>query len=194
MKQAEEEEFRQFVAARMGALRALAYLTCGDWQHAEDAVSDSLARLYTRWHKVGSPERYAYRMVVRAAIDEVRRPWRRERSTRTEQLERAEPDQSDVVDERLRIRGALRELPPGQRAVLVLRFYAELSVGEVAEIIGRSEGTVKSQTARGLATLRERLSTHDIHLTEPGDETDEHRHARAAGRSHVRPAAAARHR
>jgi len=120
---AHEEEFRRFVAARMDTLRGLAYLTCGDWQAAEDAVARALARLYARWPKVDSPHRYAIRMVVRAAIDEVRRPWRRERAAGHDLPDVVEPDRTDAIADAVRVRDALRQMPPGQRAVLVLRFY-----------------------------------------------------------------------
>jgi RNA polymerase sigma-70 factor (sigma-E family) len=161
-----EEEFRQFVSARLDSLRGLAYLTCGDWQAADDAVAQSLAKLYSRWDKVTAPERYAARMVVRAAIDEVRRPWRREFAASQNLPEVGGADPSDLLTERMRIRSALRQVPAGQRAVLVLRFYADLSVEEVAETLGRSTGTVKSQTARGLATLRRLLADNDVALTQ----------------------------
>src|SRR5262245_14245730 len=159
-----EEEFRAFVSARLDALRGLAYLTCGDWQAADDAVARSLAKLYGRWSKVAAPEQYAARMVVRAAIDEVRRPWRRELSASQAFPDVGEPDLSDSLTERMRVRAALRQVPAGQRAVLVLRFYADLSVEEAAEALGRSTGTIKSQTARGLSTLRRLLGEHDIAL------------------------------
>ena len=165
-----DDEFRHFVSARMDALRGLAYLTCGDWQAAEDAVARSLARLYTRWDRVDAPERYAARMVVRAAIDEVRRPWRREVPASHGFPEVGEPDRSEAVAEGIYIRAALRQLPPGQRAVLVLRFYADFSVHEVARALNRTEGTVKSQTARGLATMRTMLAAHDIALTDELEE------------------------
>jgi RNA polymerase sigma-70 factor (sigma-E family) len=167
-----EEEFRRFVAARMEMLRGLAYLTCGDWQLAEDAVSACLAKLYVRWDKVNSPERYACRMVVRAVLDEVRRPWRREWSAGHDLPDAIEPDVSDGVVETLRVRHALRRLPPGQRAVLVLRFFADFSVDETAEVLGRSPGTITSQTVRGLATLRRLLAAEDIALTKEHEEAD----------------------
>jgi RNA polymerase sigma-70 factor (sigma-E family) len=162
----DEEEFRRFVAARMDMLRGLAYLTCGDWQVAEDAVANSLAKLYVRWGKVSSPERYASRMVVRAVVDETRRPWRREWSASHALPEVIAPDVSDRVNEAMRVRHALRQVPAGQRAVLVLRFYADFSVEETAEVLGRSPGTITSQTARGLATLRRLLAAEDIALVE----------------------------
>jgi RNA polymerase sigma-70 factor (sigma-E family) len=167
------DNFREFVRARFEPLRALAYATCGDWQTAEDAVASSLARLYLRWHKVASPDAYARTMVVRAAIGEKRRPWRREHSAGDALPDVPGPDPSGHVDERLRMRAALRKVPRRQRAVLVLRFLEGLSVDETAEILGCRAGTVKSQTARGLATLRDVLAAEDITLHEQeGDDHD----------------------
>ncbi|WP_306204962.1 SigE family RNA polymerase sigma factor [Actinoplanes sp. RD1] len=157
-----EEAFREFVSARFPSLRALAYVTCGDWQAAEDAVAGSLSRLYLRWGKVASPDAYARTMVVRAAIGEKRRPWRRERSAGDAFPDVAGPDPSADVDERLRLRAALRQVPPRQRAALVLRFLEGLSVEETAEVLGCTEGTVKSQTSRGLDTLRAVLADDEL--------------------------------
>jgi RNA polymerase sigma-70 factor (sigma-E family) len=162
VNQHDEEEFRQFAAARMDDLRGLAYLTCGNWQTAEDAVSTALTRLYVNWKKVVSPHPYACRIVVNAAVDEVRRPWwRRERSADLTTLDRVEPDSSELIGERDRIRRALGRLPAGQRSILVLRFYGDFSVDEVAEMLRRSPGTIKSQSSRGLATLRRLLSVSE---------------------------------
>jgi len=147
-------EFREFVEAWFTPLRSLAYVTCGDWQAAEDAVSGALAKLYLRWNKVSRPESYARTMVVRAAIGEKRRPWRRERSASDAFPEVEAPDPGPGVDERLRLRAALRQVPPRQRATLVLRFLEGLNVEETAEALGCSTGNVKSQTKRGLDTLR----------------------------------------
>ena len=104
--------------------------------------------------------------MVRAAIDEVRRPWRRERSASHALPEVIQPDAAESITERIRVRHALQQLPAGQRAVLVLRFYADASVDEAAEVLGRSPGTITSQTARGLATLRQLLAAQDITLKE----------------------------
>jgi RNA polymerase sigma-70 factor (sigma-E family) len=157
----DEEEFRQFVVARMDDLRAVAYLACGNWQTAEDAVSAALTKLYVNWKTIAAPHRYACRVVANAAIDEVRRPWRRERLAGEQVLDRVVPDRTEAFHERVRVRDVLRRVPPGQRTVLVLRFFADFSVDEVAEMLGKSPGTIKSQTARGLATLRELLAMQD---------------------------------
>jgi len=153
-----ETEFRDFVSAQMEPLRGLAYLTCGDWQVAEDAVLTVLAKLYVKWHRVDRPDSYARTAVVRAAIDETRRPWwRREQSHSHAMPERALPDRTGAVDDRLHLRGALQKLPARLRAVLVLRFLEGQSVQQTAEALGCPEGTVKSYTSRGLDALREIL-------------------------------------
>jgi RNA polymerase sigma-70 factor (sigma-E family) len=166
------ESFRDFTRVRFDSLRALAYVTCGDWQAAEDAVSGVLARLYLRWNRVSSPEAYARTSVVRAAIREKRRPWRREHPAGETLPDRPSADRSGDVDERLRLRRALWQVPPRQRAVLVLRFLEDLSVEETAEALGCSTGTVKSQSSRGLETLRAVLAAEDLILIE--DEGDDH--------------------
>ncbi|GIE98177.1 SigE family RNA polymerase sigma factor [Paractinoplanes rishiriensis] len=171
-----EAEFREFVAARMDALRGLAYLTCGDWQVAEDAVLGALAKLYVKWRRVDNPDAYARTAVVRAAIDETRRPWwRREHAHSHAALpDRAVPDGTTGVDDRLHLRSALGRLPVKQRAVLVLRFLDGLSVQQTAAALRLPEGTVKAYTARGLDALRQILGV------DPGvDERLEGRHEAA---------------
>lgn len=159
-----EAEFREFVGAQMESLRGLAYLTCGDWQVAEDAVLGALARLYVKWRRIDSPGAYARTAVVRAAIDETRRPWwRREQAHSHEALpERIEPDGSAGVDERLHLREALDRLPVKQRAVLVLRYLEGLSVQETATALRCPEGTVKAYTSRGLGALRRMLDEQSL--------------------------------
>ena len=100
------------------------------------------------------PDAYVRRMLLRAWLDERRRPWRRERATSV-LPERAAP----TVDttNRLAILALLAELPARRRAVLILRYFCDLSVEETADALGCSAGTVKSQTARALDTLRARL-------------------------------------
>jgi RNA polymerase sigma factor (sigma-70 family) len=102
------------------------------------------------------------RTLVRVFLDERRRPWRRERPTAEfVDLDPGAPAGTDRVDDRLILRRALAAVPARQRAVVVLRFWEDLSVEETAELLGISAGTVKSQAARGLATLRRRLSVPD---------------------------------
>ncbi|MGW4942059.1 SigE family RNA polymerase sigma factor [Actinoplanes sp. NPDC004185] len=160
------ESFREFVRTNFERLRSLAYVTCGDWQAAEDAVAKTLAKLYPRWKRVAAPDAYARTMVVRAAIHEKRRPWRRERSSSDSMPEVALADHAGHVDERLRLRAALSRVPVRQRAVLALRFLEGLSVESTAEVLKCRPGTVKSQSARGLATLRTLLAAEDITMYE----------------------------
>ncbi|KXK63057.1 RNA polymerase subunit sigma-70 [Micromonospora rosaria] len=164
MNAEEEEGFRQFVAAHMGPLRKLAYLTCGNWHTAEDAVATALAKLYPRWRKLDRPDLYAKTMVYRAAVDEVRRPWRRERSAGDGMPEVALRDPAAATDERIRVQAALRAVPRKQRAALILRYYLGMTLEESAAVLGVSVGTAKSQTSRGLSRLREVLATEKIDL------------------------------
>ncbi|MBW6437775.1 sigma-70 family RNA polymerase sigma factor [Actinoplanes hulinensis] len=145
----------------MESLRGLAYLTCGDWQVAEDAVLSALAKLYAKWNRVENPDAYARTAVVRAAIDETRRPWWRREQSRSHAMPDAPApgDATQAVDERLRMREALDGLPARQRAVLALRFLEGLSVQQTAEALKCPEGTVKVYTARGLDALRRILGT-----------------------------------
>lgn len=162
MKESDERDFREFAAARMDHLRGVAYLACGDWHTAEDAVSTAMARLYLRWVKIENPDSYVRSMVVNAAIDEKRRPWRRERAVGDLLPELPAPDQVEAYDQRSYLRAALNRIPKGQRAVVVLRFYEGLSIEQVATALKLSKGTVKSQAARGLAALRTVLAADPL--------------------------------
>jgi RNA polymerase sigma-70 factor (sigma-E family) len=164
LREPDETQFQDYVEARMVRLRRIAYLICGDWHLAEDAVSAALAKLYVHWAKAqGSMniDAYVRQMVVRSIADERRRPWRRERPVEfvVSQAETA----SAQPEDRLMLIDALARMPPRCRAVLVLRFFEGLSVEETAMSMGIAEGTVKSQTARGLAALRELLPDEYAH-------------------------------
>ena len=161
MDQRDEQEFAEYFTARRDAVRRTAYLLCGDWHRADDLAQTAFVALHRRWHKVREREAldaYVRRTVVRAVIDESRRPWRRERFT--DQLPDA-PTASAEVGEAVTTRSVLldglRKVPPRQRAVLVLRFLEGLDVAATAKALRCTEGTVKSQTARGLDSLRTEL-------------------------------------
>ncbi|MEU4423624.1 SigE family RNA polymerase sigma factor [Actinoplanes sp. NPDC024001] len=166
MKADEERAFREFVAAQLVPLRNLAYVTCGDWHTAEDAVATALAKLYPRWRRLDRPDLYVKTMVYRAAIDETRRPWRRERAAGDAMPDVPLHDPASVSDEHLHVRAALREVPPRQRAALVLRYYLGLSQEETATVLGCSLGTAKSQVSRGLGRLRDLLAAEQIELSD----------------------------
>jgi RNA polymerase sigma-70 factor (sigma-E family) len=164
-----DREYRDFVAAQLDRLRTLAYLTCGDWQVAEDAVLTALTRMYPRWRRIDRPEWYARRAVLRAAIDEVRRPWwRREESAGESLPERPVADPTGQVDDRLQLHAALQRIPVRLRAVLVLRYIEGFSVAETAEALGCPEGTVKNYTSRALDEMRRVLGVEEFTINEEG--------------------------
>ncbi|MGW5190941.1 SigE family RNA polymerase sigma factor [Kribbella sp. NPDC004138] len=152
-----DREFVEFVEGAEAALRRTAFLVSGDRHRADDIVQDALYKLYLAWPKVrrvGNPFAYARRTVVNAAYDGKRRPWRRE-VTLGDVPDRAGDDDFAVgYADRDEVLAALRSLGPRQRACVVLRYYEDLSVEQTADILGCSTGTVKSQAARGLETLR----------------------------------------
>ena len=153
--------YREYVSGRLETLRRTAYLLCGDWHLADDLVSTALVKLYRRWHvasSAGNLDAYTRRTLLNVWLDERRRPWRRERpSERLPERVEVDGDPSRIAD-RIAVLNLLADLPPRRRAVIVLRFYNDLSVEETAEMLGCSPGTVKSQTARALEMLRSRLA------------------------------------
>lgn len=159
MKRSDEAEYREYVAARMDKLRRIAYLLCHDWHLADDLVSITIGKLYPHWPRVSGSEQldaYVRKVLLRSWLDEKRRGWRREEPTFDVPELTSSPQHS--IDDRGHLMDLLAGLPPRRRAAVVLRFYCDLSVEETAEILGCSPGTVKSQTARGLDTLRVRAA------------------------------------
>ncbi|WP_156754540.1 SigE family RNA polymerase sigma factor [Actinokineospora pegani] len=161
MEEREEQDFAEYFAARREAVRRTAYMLCGDWHRADDLAQTAFVALHRRWRKIrdrGALDAYVRRSVVRAMIDETRRPWRRERGVdQVPEVPAADREVGDAVATRSTLLEALAQVPPRQRAVLVLRFLEGLDVAATAAAMKCSEGTVKSQTARGLTALREVL-------------------------------------
>jgi RNA polymerase sigma-70 factor (sigma-E family) len=154
-----DQEFTEYVMARQGGLRRTAYLLCQDWQHADDLVQAAITRLYVHWDRAAGVERtdaYARTVLVREYLSEQRSAWYRRVSVAAvmPDVPAPAPDTEASLD----VRSALAALPPRQRATLVLRFYCDLTVDQTADLLGCSPGTVKSQTAKAMATLRERLA------------------------------------
>jgi RNA polymerase sigma-70 factor (sigma-E family) len=152
----DESDFTAFVTARYSALVRTAYLLVGDRGRAEDLVQSALYRCYRRWEQVRAPEAaeaYVRTAMVRLAGRWSRRRWRGEQpsdlSTRDEPA-RTGPDPDTAID----TARALATLTPAQRAVLVLRYFDDLTEARTAELLGCSIGTVKSRANRGLAALR----------------------------------------
>ena len=153
--------FREFVVARRSALSRTAYLLTGDHAVAEDLLQASLVRIAAHWHRIGGGDPEAY--LRRVMVNERTSRWRRRRyavevPTTTESLAAlattSGPDTADAVIRRATLAAALAQLPPRQRAVIVLRFFEDLSEAQAADVLGCAIGTVKSQTHLALAKLR----------------------------------------
>jgi RNA polymerase sigma-70 factor (sigma-E family) len=153
-----DEEFGAFMRNCATPLHQTAYLLCGDWHLAHDLVQDTLVKAYQHWPRVrrtDSPDAY-----IRAILlNEARGRWRRRERTLPvsrfpEGREPVTPDQTDEIIRRAGLLQALLALPLRQRATVILRYVEGMSERETAAALGCSEGTVKSQSARALATLR----------------------------------------
>ena len=155
--------FREWMIVRSSTLRRKAFLLCGDWSSADDLVQDVLVAMYPRWSRIargGRVDAYANRVLVGKLVDARRRPWRRERSFGTvpDSVDLASDRAFAEVDERDGpLVSALAAVPAGQRAVLVLRFTDDLSVEEIAQVMGIPAGTVKSRLSRGTDAVRSHL-------------------------------------
>jgi RNA polymerase sigma-70 factor (sigma-E family) len=153
----EEHEYVEYVRAQLPRLHRVAWLVLGDRHRAEDAVQNALTTLYRRWSRrveVDNLDAYVHSMVVRACLSDQRRSWTRV-FLRDTPPDSAVDAVSGQVDDRLVVGQALRRLPERQRIVVVLRFLCDMSVADVARVLGRSEGTVKAQTSTALRTLRD---------------------------------------
>jgi RNA polymerase sigma-70 factor (sigma-E family) len=148
--------FAEYFGARAEIMRGTAYLLCGDWHRAEDLVQSAFVKLYRAWNRIGGHhalDAYTRQILMRTFLDENRRGFfHRERVTETS------PDlaaaQDSGTEDRLVLLAALARVPARQRAALVLRYWEDLSIEDTAHALRCSPGTVKSQTARGLASLR----------------------------------------
>ena len=153
--------FAAFVAARGPALkRSALLLLAGDQHLAEDLVQTTLAKASLRWSKISrveAPAAYVNRMLMNECRSFMRSGWRRERPTDTPPTDRpvAEPS----FEDRHLVFDALRQLPPRQRAVIVLRYYEDLTEQQSATLLGCSIGTIKSQHAKALKKLRSTLDS-----------------------------------
>ncbi|MEO6712059.1 MAG: SigE family RNA polymerase sigma factor [Mycobacteriales bacterium] len=159
MRSAERDTFVEFVHGSSARLTRLAVLLLGQRQGADDLVQAAYERVLRHWPRLdhdGEPEAYARRILVNLAVD-----GGRSRTRRPEVLaqppEKAVWDVIEVVNERMRVLDALRQLPRQQRAVVVLRYYADLTESDIADALGCSVGTVKSTGHRASLRLRDLL-------------------------------------
>ena len=154
---AASQGFEDFVSARGQALQRFGYLLTSDWALAEDLVQTAFSRAYPRWSRIESdaPEAYVRKVMVNTWSSWWRRRWRGEVPAAS-LPDMAAGDPYLEVDRRHAVKSALAGLPHRQRLVLVLRYHEDLSEQQVAELLGISVGTVKSQASKALAKLRAR--------------------------------------
>lgn len=163
-------DFTEYFSARRSWLRSVAFMLCQDWHRADDLLQTAAIRLYASWHRIGridNVDAYARRILINVFLAEQRSPWWKRVIPHWENKDGVveATDPAAVLD----LRTALAALPPRQRAAVILRYYDELSVRETAEVLQCSAGTVKSQTARGLAALRRTLGESE-EFEEPAEE------------------------
>jgi RNA polymerase sigma-70 factor (sigma-E family) len=166
----EEQQYVDYVTAKLPDLRRLALSLCKDRDRADDVVQTAITKLYVHWHRARSADSldaYVHTIVVRTFLNEQRLRWTKVRLTGSD-APNLPPFRGAEVETRMVVDAALGRLPPRQRAALVLRFLYDLSVADVALTLGCSEGNVKSLTFHGLSRLRQLLGTRE--LVAPGRE------------------------
>ncbi len=160
-----DESFVSYARRREQSLLRTAYLLTGDVHHAEDLVQTALIDLYRSWGKItnpGSDDGYVRRILVNANNSAWRKSWRRRETPAIDLLPDGPEPVADDLDTRNTVWEQVKTLPPKQRAVIVLRYYEDLAVDTIAELMGISPGTVKSQANRALATLRANPELADL--------------------------------
>lgn len=165
MRAADREAFEAYVVAARPSLERSAYLLCGDWGEAEDLVQSALVKAVGPWRRiVEDPTPYVRRIIVNDHISRWRRHRGRERAVAQVPERGVEgPDREQSLD----LRRALADLAPRQRAVIVLRYYEDLTEKQTAEVLGISVGTVKSQARDALARLRRNVPAGSLGVVDP---------------------------
>jgi RNA polymerase sigma-70 factor (sigma-E family) len=152
-----DNDFAEYARTSGAQLRRTAYLLCRDWDLAADLTQTTLARMFVHWKRISrrdNPHAYARKVLSRTFLDH----HRLKRSHEVVTSEFADsPDRAHDPDLRMTLIDALGRIPPRDRAIVVLRYWEDLSIESVAEILGLPAGTVKSQSARSLTQLRQML-------------------------------------
>ncbi|WP_370617919.1 SigE family RNA polymerase sigma factor [Mumia sp. Pv 4-285] len=170
----ERESFEAFVAVRWTPMFRLAHALTGNRSDAEDVVQSAFAKAYSSWQRVqvaDHPDAYVRRMVVNEARDGWRRRWRHVERSVPDVPERGNVGHADAVATSDQVWRCLQRLPAKQRAVVVLRYFEDLSEREVATVLGIPPGTVKSRASAAMRALRAELGARG-HRLAPEDEPD----------------------
>lgn len=156
------DEFSEFAEAAAPRLRRTAFLLCGDWHTAEDLVQSALAKVFVAWRRIqrqDAAHAYATRTLMNCYLSD--RRLKRPVEILTDQLPESQST-APGPETRLVVLAALATLPPKARAVVVLRYWMDLSIDDVASLLGCSTGNVRSQSTRALAKLRDELEMREI--------------------------------
>jgi RNA polymerase sigma-70 factor (sigma-E family) len=162
-------DFAEFAAARASALIRVAYVLAGDQHAAEDLLQTALTKAAARWGRIHTaPEAYVRQIMYREQVSSWRRRARHREACMADVPDRAAAIPDISAETRLSLQQAVLELPPGKRAVLVLRYFEDLPEAQVAAILGCSVGTVRSQTHKAVTQLRTALAAAGLTSTEVG--------------------------
>lgn len=159
-----DQDFAEFVAARWASLYRLAYLLAASPTGAEDLLQTTLEKAYVRWGRISQveyPEAYVRRMLTRTLVSSRRRAWTGERPTARLPETPEESGEPGILDRSL-LWPLVCALPDRQRAVIVLRFYEDLTEAQIADALGCAPGTVKSQTSAAKGALRRALAASGV--------------------------------
>jgi len=157
------DEFAEFAETAAPRLRRTAFLLCGDWHTAEDLVQSALAKVFVAWRRIQQQDAvhaYATRTLLNCYLTD--RRLKRPVEVLTDQLPESPVAEWSTPETRMVVLAALATLPPRARAIVVLRYWVDLSIEEVASMLGCSAGNVRSQSSRALARLRVELETKQI--------------------------------
>jgi RNA polymerase sigma-70 factor (sigma-E family) len=159
-----DRDFASFFQAHAEGLRRFGVFLTGDPERGADAAQEAMARVYRKWGRIHSddPNAYARRIVLNLVRGAHRRSLIANRHRQQEASVETQPSRSGQVDDWLEISAALRELPLMRRAVVVLRFYEDMSEQQISDLLDRPVGTVKSDIHRGLKKLRELLEEQPV--------------------------------
>jgi RNA polymerase sigma-70 factor (sigma-E family) len=169
----EDEDFDEFVGEVSSRLLRTAYLLCGSREDARDLVQEALERACRKWHRIaatGSPEAYVRRIMVNLANDRWQRINRSRQGEQALAVQRADPgDEYGRLDLRDQLTTLLADLPIRMRTIIVLRYFHDMDDARIADVLGITPSTVRSQLSRGLAKLRTAVGESDAADADPAD-------------------------